>query len=106
MSTQTHDILPSISSSFESEDDPTSCSSSEKINFDPTLIKNHVFFVISDLESVNSTDCEDSFHEYKLEECNLSVEFEPFVMSRTEDTIFKHDLTSSYFVKDIIETSS
>ena len=93
------DILPSTSSNFESEDYSTSCSSSfesndnlnffsisYKINFDPEIFENHIFVATSDLESVNSADFEDedSLHEFKLEESNLNVEFEPFILPHNE----------------------
>ena len=71
-STQNSDILPFTSSHFESEDDSTSCLSSfesnddltcisisDKINFDPEIFENHIFVATSDLESVNSDDFED-----------------------------------------------
>ena len=54
---------------------------------------------------MNSANCECSLSENKIEDPNIDIEFEPFVMPHTEDTIFVHDLTTSYFLKDIIETS-
>ena len=41
---------------FSSKDDSTSCSSSDKINFDSETFENHVFVAISDVEPVNSAD--------------------------------------------------
>ena len=41
---------------FSSKDDSTSCSSSDKINFDPETFETHVFVATSDVESVNSAD--------------------------------------------------
>ena len=62
--------------------------------------------MISDLDSVNSADFEDFLHEFNLEESKLEIEFETFIMPHTEGNIFTDDLTTSSFIKDIIETSS
>ena len=62
--------------------------------------------MIYDLKLVNSVDCEDSLHDFKLEDPNLIVEFDPFVMPHTGYTIFSDDLGTSSFLKGIIETSS
>ena len=62
--------------------------------------------MVSDLESVNTAHGEDSLRDCKLEEPNLNVEFEPFFIPHTEDTIFAYDLTTSSFLKNIIETYS
>ena len=70
------------------------------------MFENHIFIDSSDLESVNSTDYEDSLHEWNIGESNLNVEFEPFIMTHTKDTIFTDDLTTSSFIKEIIKTSS
>ena len=80
--------------------------SSDKINFDPSIFTHHLSVVISDLDSVNNADFEGFFHEFKLAGSNLKVKFETFVMPHTEDTIISDYLTTSYFLKDIIETSS
>ena len=106
LSSENSDTLPSTSTSFESEDDSTSCSSSNKINFDPSIFKRYIFAAAYDLESVNNADHEDSLHECDLKESNLSVEFNPFIITHTNDTIFANGLTTSSFVKDIIESSS
>ena len=101
-----HDILCSFSSSFASKDDLTCYLFNDNIKFDPSIFENHLSAASSDLELVNSTNCEDFLHECDLEESNLNVLFEPFIMPQTEDTIFTDNFTTSSFVKDIIETSS
>ena len=100
------DISLSTSSSFESENDSTSCSSRDKINVDPVIFENHILVATSDVKSVNSADFKDSFHEWNIEKSNLNVEFEHFIMPHTEDTNFTGDFTISSFVKEIVETSS
>ena len=84
----------------------TSYSSNTKINLDSSFFEHHISDVISDLELDNSTDHEDSLHNYELEGPILNVEFEPFFMTRYEDTIFADDLSTSSFLKDVITTSS
>ena len=98
--------MSSTSSSFELEDDSTSHLSRDKINFDPPIFENYLSDVIYNLDSVNSADFEDSLHEFKLEESNLKVEFETFIMPHAEDAMFIYDLNTSSFLKEIIETSS
>ena len=58
-SSENYDISSSMSSSFASEDDLTSYSSRTKVNFDPSTFENHLSVFTSDLESVNSAECED-----------------------------------------------
>ena len=62
--------------------------------------------MIHDLDLFNNADCKDSLHDYKLEESNLNVEFEPFILDHYEENAFTCDLTTSSFIKKIIETSS
>ena len=95
-------ISSSASSSFASKDDLTSYSSSTKINFDSSFFEHHISDVISDLDLDNSTDHEDSLHDYELEGPNLNIDFEPFFMTRYEDTTFADDISTSSFLKDII----
>ena len=98
-------ISYSTSFCFASKEDLTSYSSSTKINFDSSFFEHHLSAVISDLESVNITVYEDCLHEYELEELNLNVDFDSFVMTRSEDIIFADDLSTSSFLKGIITFS-
>ena len=62
--------------------------------------------MIYDLESVNIADYEDSFHYYEFEEPNINIEFEPLIMPYSNYTFFSDYLSTSSFLKDVIEKSS
>ena len=96
-SSENYDISSFTSSSFASKDDLTSYSSSTKINFDPSIFENHLSAITSDIEPVNSADCKDSLSDKKLEDPRINIEFEPFITTHAEDTIFSYDLTNYFF---------
>ena len=72
-SSENYEITSSISSSFASKHDLTSCLSSDNINFDPSIFDKHISPVASDLESVNSTDSDDSLADNKLEDPSIDI---------------------------------
>ena len=62
--------------------------------------------ITSDLVLVNSADYEDPVHEHDQENPNLNVDFDHFVLTRSEERTFENDLSSPSFLKEIVEMSS
>ena len=72
------------------------------IDFDASYFKNHLPTVISDLESVNSTDFEDHVPSFENKELNFDIELEPFVFPITSESTFEDDLRTSSVLEDLI----
>ena len=62
-SSENHGISSPVFSSFTSKEDLTSYLSSTKINFELSIFEHNLLSVISDLDSVNIYDCEDSLYD-------------------------------------------
>ena len=55
------------------------------------------------LELVNSADCEEPL---RTCEPNIIIEFEPFILTHSEDKTFEDEIITRSFIKDIAKTSS
>ena len=66
----------------------------------------HASATTSKLESVNSDDYEEPLPAYLSKDLDLSIEFKPFGLTHSEDKPFEHDISTSYFVKEIVTNSS
>ena len=63
------------------------------------MVQKNIPAVTSRLESASSTDYEDPLRDYETEDLNLSIHFEHFVLSHSEDSVFEDYLSTSYFLK-------